>query len=79
MGMGDDELTGMILLPGSFSGRMSSPRPQRGPLEKRKGCKTPKYCNFKVFRKRISLYNEDGEYIQQGYTFLTSVHHCQSS
>jgi len=26
--------TGIILLPGSFSGRMSSPRPHRGPLQK---------------------------------------------
>lgn len=25
-------ITGIILLPGSFSGSMSSPRPQRGPL-----------------------------------------------
>ena len=27
-------LTGMILLPGSFSGKISSPRPHRGPLKK---------------------------------------------
>uniref|UniRef100_A0A7C8ZIU3 Uncharacterized protein n=1 Tax=Opuntia streptacantha TaxID=393608 RepID=A0A7C8ZIU3_OPUST len=28
------DFTGMILLPGSFSGRISSPRPHRGPLPK---------------------------------------------
>ena len=32
----DQDFTGIILLPGSFSGRMSSPRPQRGPLSKEK-------------------------------------------
>jgi hypothetical protein len=30
-------LTGMMLLPGSFSGRISSPRPDLGPLRSRKG------------------------------------------
>lgn len=33
-------ITGIILLPGSFSGSMSSPRPQRGPLCKRKDVRT---------------------------------------
>lgn len=32
----EKDFTGMILLPGSFSGRMSSPRPHRGPLNKDK-------------------------------------------
>lgn len=30
------DITGMILLPGSFSGRVSSPRPHRGPLQEEK-------------------------------------------
>lgn len=31
----EENPTGIILLPGSFSGRMSSPRPHRGPLNKK--------------------------------------------
>lgn len=30
----EEKITGMILLPGSFSGKISSPSPQRGPLKK---------------------------------------------
>lgn len=31
----DEDFTGMILLPGSFSGSISSPRPHRGPLHQK--------------------------------------------
>ena len=40
--------TGIILLPGSFSGRMSSPRPQRGPLDNETNVKTSKVKQYKM-------------------------------
>jgi hypothetical protein len=60
--------TGIILLPGSFSGRMSSPRPQRGPLYKRNTVKT--------FRK---YYKKNERVILGIQTFLRNVCHLQSS
>lgn len=42
--------TGIILLPGSFSGRMSSPRPHLGPLHKQK-CKNLHNINGQMEKK----------------------------
>ena len=42
-------LPGMMLLPGSFSGRLSSPRPQRGPLpRKRMSFATCQHSQFEL-------------------------------
>lgn len=40
--------TGIILLPGSFSGRISSPKPQRGPLYKQNSVSILKVQKEKV-------------------------------
>lgn len=50
----------MILLPGSFSGRMSSPRPQRGPLYKKRKTLQPKAINQEkhIFLRCLKIANK---------------------